>query len=180
MTPKEAMAVLLAAKPGMVLERVSVRLYEQALQDIPGPLLGAAVEELIRMGMRYFPAVSEIRRTAAALAGLLPPSPEEVLALIRAADVEVPVLRRDGSLAYTERYWAWPEGTPVAVRQAAQEVLRRVGDPVSRGARVFGWEQSARAAAECGEDEATRSVLADLSRAALQGGPVARQITGGS
>ena len=86
--------------------------------------------------------------------------------MIRAADIERPVMRRDGSYAYTEREWDWSLA-PHSMLPLLRATLGKVGDPVSYDKRVFGWEQGFKAAYERLAREHTAKALADLSRAAL-------------
>ena len=166
MTSKEAVAVLVAAFRQEQLP-ATVALYVAKLADIPPALLETTIHRLIDT-LTFFPSIAEIRRMAAGLAGLLPPGVEEVLALVRAADVEIPVTRRDGSHAYTERVWHWPDQIPDSTLALIRQVLATVGDPVgSDGARIFAWEQGFKAAYERVAEHETHAALAGLARAPL-------------
>lgn len=142
-------------------------LYAEKLADIPADLLKATVDRLIDQA-KFFPAISEIRRCAAGLAGLLPPSPAEALAIVRAADRVTPIFRRDGSFAYAEREWDWPEDLHPRTLDMIRDTLERVGEPVNaEGNAHFGWEMGFQKTYEADASEVERLALADLSRAAL-------------
>jgi hypothetical protein len=181
MTSKEALAVLVAVYPVLEsqLRPPTERAYLRKMADIPGALLEATITALTDRPTRFPPAPGEIRHMAASLAGLLPMSADEALAIVRAADMERPVFRRDrlspdgsvkraGEYAYTEREWAWPDDLPAGQLGVILATLARVGDPVGRdGAPIFGWEQSFRSTYQREAEISTREALADLSRAAL-------------
>lgn len=139
MNPKKAIAVLRAAFRVNDFEEPTIRLYEESIRDIPPALLSETVQRLVQHS-RFFPSIAEIRDTAAAISGLLPAGAQEALEVIRQADAEESVYRRDGSLAYTERYWRWPEGISPATWLAIKATLARVGDPVRKDERVFAWD----------------------------------------
>lgn len=168
MTVKEAMLVLGAAFPGDRHSNEQTRtLYERKLSDIPPDLLSATVERVINTG-KFFPSISDIRRTAAELAGLLPASPEEALAIIRKADVRKAVLRRDGSYAYTECCWQFPEDMSEITRRAIESALERAGDVVGRdGKDIFAWETGFKALYSVLFSAEEERVLMDLSQAKL-------------
>jgi hypothetical protein len=170
--PKEALAVLTAAFRTENIAPPTERLYQQRLQDIPPPLLQATVHRIIdgprRDKRRGFPDIQELRETAAEIAGILPPSPEEALAIIRKADVEEAVYRRDGSFAYTERFWRWPAELSEDTVQLCENALSVVGDPVNgHEKRIFGWEQQFKATYEPVMERHKQKALTNLSRAAL-------------
>lgn len=170
MSPKEALAVLCAAFQVKDSPSPTLRLYETKMADIPPTLLAETVNRLIEQAEHFgiLPPIATIRRTAARLAEVLPPGAEEALALIRAADVEHPVFRRDGSYAYTEHEWVWPEGTSPELLGMIRTALSTVGDPVGKdGERIFAWEHGFKAAYERSAVEGTQRALADLSRAVL-------------
>lgn len=172
MRPKEALAVLVAAFRTEKLAEPTVRLYEHKLADIPPGVLAATVDRLVDTA-RFLPTVAEIRETAARLAGLLPADPEVALGVVRHADVESPVYRRDGTFVYSEREWRWPSELDAGTQQAIQAALALLGDPWRGEERVFGWEQDFKRVYAQAATELTRAALADLSRAALPA-PAAR------
>ena len=140
-------------------------LYAEHLSDIPAELLGRAVVSLVQT-QRFFPAISEVRERAARLAGLLPLSGPEALAIVRRADVERPVCRRDGSYAYTEHEWEWPEDVDPGVLEMIRASLARVGDPVgSDGKARFGWEMGFSKTYEADAEVVRSRVLADIPAA---------------
>ena len=164
MTSKEAVAVLVAAFRQEQLKGTTVDLYVAKLADIPPAILETTIHRLIDT-LTFFPSIAEIRRMAAGLAGLLPPGVEEVLALVRAADVEIPVTRRDGSHAYTERVWHWPDQIPDSTLALIRQVLAAVGDPVGAdGARIFAWEQGFKAAYERVAEHETQAALSGFAQ----------------
>lgn len=174
MTAKEAVAILVAAFRQEQISAPTVALYVAKLQDIPSPLLEATIRRAIDTAT-FFPSIAEIRQMAAGLAGLLPPGVEEALAVVRAADTEIPVTRRDGSLAYTERVWDWPDDISETLLALIRRVLATVGDPVGAdGTRIFAWEQGFKAAYERVREHETHAALAGLARAPvmLRGGDV--------
>ena len=164
----EAVAKLLAAYRQEVAQE-TVALYVEKLADIPRPVLEAAVDRIIERG-RFFPAISEIRESAARAAGLLPLSGPEALALVRRANVTRPVYRRDGTLAYVEHEWDWgPVGDRLTL-ELVRETLERVGEPQDgEGKAHFGWDAGFRGTYETAAADATVLVLADLSQARLPG-----------
>jgi hypothetical protein len=142
-----------------------VAVYAEKLKDIPAPLLVQAVDRLIETST-FLPSIAEIRRCAAGLAGLLPPGPGEVLALVRRADVRRPVYRRDGSLAYVEREWDWPEDADPDAIELARDTLAKVGEPAGNDDEAFfGWDTAFTKTYEKVAAEFERDVLADLSKA---------------
>lgn len=142
-------------------------IYAEKLQDIEPELLKAAVNRLIE-DVKFFPAISEIRQMAARLAGLLPPSPAEALAMVRKADVSRPVYRRDGSYAYTEHEWDWSHASD-AEREFCEEVISRVGDSVDfdSDGKHFGWDVGFQKVADEIASAFSRDLLSDLSHARL-------------
>lgn len=167
MSPKEAIAVLLAAFPRHELQDPTVRLYGQKLGDIAPSLLEATIHRVVERS-KFFPSIAELRETAAELAGLLPPSAEEALAVVRRADAEEAVWRRDGSYAYTERFWRWPDEVSPAVIGICQAVLERLGDPVGKdGDRLFAWDTEFKRVYASVSGELRLGALADLSHAVL-------------
>lgn len=172
MSANEAAAVvskLIAAFRKDQIPEDTAAVYVEKLSGVNPPLLHAAVERLIET-VTFFPSISEIKQTAARMAGLLPPSSGEAQAIIRAADVSQPVHRRDGSYAYTERYWVWPDNVSPETRSLLQGALMRSGEPCSAdGKPHFGWETAFKAEYERQAADVTARVLAsDLSRARLQ------------
>lgn len=144
-------------------------LYAEKLQDVPSELLEATVNAIIDSA-RFFPSVSELRVTAARLAGLMPPTQAEAIAIIRKADQRRTVLRRDGSVAYTEREWVWPEDLDDATYDLMRTVLCKVGEPNdAEGKDYFGWAKDFQSAYEVEAEAVTHKALADLSRAQLGG-----------
>ena len=173
MTPKEAVAVLRAAFPKhQDLPPETVRLYVKKLSDIAPELLETVVDLVIDRG-QFFPSIAELRETAGRLAGLLPAGSEEALALVRQADIEELKFRRDGTYAYTERFWRWPDGIAAVTFDAIDVALRTMGDPVQGESRVFGWGQDFKKCYQAVAERTTRNALADLSHAALPRGPKA-------
>lgn len=163
---RQAVGVLVTAFRQENVSEATVELYVAKLADIPERLLAATVSKLIDTA-RFFPSIAELRHMAAALAGVLPPTPEEAVAIVRKADVREPVLRRDGSFAYEERFWVFPPDLPEGTRRAIKRVLEKLGDPVVRDQAVFGWENDFRKCYEEVAEAVRQEALADLSRAAL-------------
>lgn len=159
MTPKEALAVLTAAfLPNKELPRPTVELYAAKMGDIHPDLLERVIHRLVERS-KFFPAIAEIRTTAAELAGMLPMATEEAMAIVRAADFERPVFRRDGTYAYTEHEWRWPDDLSWPALGVIRAALSKAGESVTlEGKRVFGWELGFKAAYE---REAVQ-VVADL------------------
>jgi len=147
----------------------TVETYVDRLQDIDPQLLEATVNQIIDRS-KFFPSVSEIRELAGRIAGVLPPLAAEAMALIRAADRRESVFRRDGSFAYEERFWEWPEMTPVT-RQAVEAALAKAGEPCDPDGKArFGWETGFQKIYEAEATEVSVRPLADLSRARLPAG----------
>jgi DNA-directed RNA polymerase subunit F len=161
-------ALLRAAFPRENIPETTVALYVMKLSDIGPELLEAAVNRLIEE-VKFFPAISEVRHMAAKLAGLLPPSSAEALAIVRRADRREPVLRRDGSLAYEERCWEWPEDITEQTLEVCRGVVSRIGDPVDPRSEKdrFGWESSFREVYDSQVTDISIRLLADLSGAEL-------------
>ena len=171
MKPKEALAILKAAYPRGDFPLESERLYDLALRDIPAAVLAAATHRLVRSGGEFFPSIAQIRRTAASLCGLLPPTPAEVLVVLRRADTTIPMRRSDGSVAYEERVWDWPDDADPLAVACAQEALAKAGEPRDgEGAMRFGWETAFQQV--CGEvvERHAAAAMDDLSTAALAPG----------
>lgn len=166
MKPLEAVGSLAAAFQ-KELKPETLAVYVDALADIDPALLAAAVKHCIA-GSRFFPTISELRMAAARIAGLLPPSSAEVVALIRQADVREAKFRRDGSYAYTERYWRWPEGAAPAVVTLCQTVIAKAGEPCDEeGKDIFGWDTAARKVYEADLPGYEAAALSSLSTARL-------------
>lgn len=166
MTPKEAVAVLVAGFRQERLEAPTIALYEKMLADLEPALLTRAVHSVLASS-RFFPSIAELRDAAAELSGQLPARTEEALAIIRQADVERPVYRRDGTLAYVEYEWRWPEDVAPATMAVIRETLARVGESrTSDGRPVFGWEQGFKAS----YDRVRAAYTPDLSTPALPPG----------
>ena len=163
MTPKEAVAVLAAAFRQERLEAPTIALYEKLLADLEPGLLHRAIHQVVK-SCKFFPAIAEIRDAAAELSGQLPARTEEALAIIRQADVERPVYRRDGTFAYNEYEWRWPEDVAPSTMAVIQETLAKVGESrTPDGKPVFGWDLGFKASYE-----RTRAAYEpDLSRPAL-------------
>lgn len=163
----QQVALLKAAFPRESLLPETIGIYVTKLSDIDSQLLATAVNRLIEES-RFFPTIAEIRIMAARLAGLALPSPAETVALIRSADVQRAVYRRDGSFAYTEREWDWSR-IPEQHQAFCQDVVAKVGDPIDTETdeRRFGWDQSCQKVAESHAAHASINLLADLSRAQL-------------
>jgi len=161
-----AVARLVTAYGQENISEERVALYAEKLADIPPELLRATVDRVIESS-RFFPAISELRVTAAGLAGLLPPTSAEALAIVRRADVRIPVYRRDGSLAYEDRQWDW-KGIEDATVDAIRDTLERVGEPCdSQGENHFGWENGFQKTYETVAEPIRQAALADLSQACL-------------
>lgn len=162
MIPLDAV-VMLATAFQKDTDPQTVRLYCDSIADIDPNLLDDSIRQIIATS-RFFPTVAEIRRTAARLAGLLPPSSGEVLALIRRADVRKPVFRRDGTLAYTERFWEWPAEATAESVVLAEAVIQKAGEPCDEdGKEIFGWETAARGVYESEVPALEAKALANLS-----------------
>lgn len=145
----------------------TVAILAAGLGDVPQDLLAESVRQAIATS-RFFPTVAEVRRTAARIAGLLPPSSGEVLALIRRADVREAKYRGDGSFAYVERFWRWPEDATPEMVALCEAVIRKSGEPCDEdGKDVFGWETSARKVYEADLPALEAAVLVDLSGARM-------------
>lgn len=169
MGKSEALAAVgkLALAYRQELSPESAAVYAENLQDIPVDLLGATVQEIIEHG-KFFPAISELRMTAARIAGLVPLAPAEALAIVRRADVSRPVFRRDGTLAYTEREWDWPEDVDDLTMDSIRDTLSRVGEPQdSEGKAYFGWETGFQKSYETTVEPSVTKALRDLSQARL-------------
>jgi len=176
----EQVALLSAAFPRENIPPETLSIYVSKLGDIESDLLAATVNRIIEES-RFFPTISELRRMAAHLAGLMPPEPAEALAMIRSCEIKRQVYRRDGSYAYTEHEWDWSRLSD-SERDFCQEVLFKVGDPqdFEAGERRFGWDNGFQKVSEQMAVEVTAKALANLSPARLLPGmrPIAR-ITGG-
>jgi hypothetical protein len=143
--------------------------YVDNLSDIDADLLQAAARHLIAT-CKFFPSVSELRTTAARLAGLLPPSPAEAMAIIRRADRSERRGRLDdeGRGGYVEKFWRWPEDVPARDLEVIQDTLAKVGEPSDpNGKPFFGWELGFERTYQRAAEEIGAAVLADLSRARL-------------
>ncbi len=169
MKPVEAVGTLAVAYQ-RELTPETVAVYVAALGDIEPALLAESVRQSIASS-KFFPTIAELRRTAARIAGILPPSAGEVLATIQRADVRETVFRRDGSPAYTERYWRWPEGASPELVALCEGVLAKVGEPCDGdGKDLFGWETNARKTYEAELPALEAAKLADLSGARFLAG----------
>lgn len=178
MKPLEAVETLVAAFQKEITPE-TMGIYAASLADIDPALLGEAIRQLIATA-KFFPAIAEIRRTAARIAGILPPSSGEVLALIRRADVRETKFRRDGSAAYVERYWQWPEDAKPEAVALCEAVLRKSGEPCDEdGNDIFGWDTSARKVYESDLPEIEATALANLSSARLLTGHASAILTEG-
>lgn len=176
MTPKEAMAILAAAFRQERLERPTVELYAKKLSDIPPTWLEMAVNSIIDHS-KFFPSIAEIRETAAKLAGVLPPSAEEALAIVRQADVAEPKYDRAGRHCYTERHWVWPQSASKSTIALIYNTLSHVGDPVgSDGKAIFAWDKGFLAGYSKQADAAKAEILENL--AALPSAPTRKAIYG--
>lgn len=149
MTPKEALAVLAATfLPNKDLPHPTVEIYVAKMGEINPPLLTETIHSLIERA-RFFPSIAEIRQTAASLAGVLPIGADEAVAIVNQADVTRPVYRRDGTHAYDEQEWQWPEGLTWRSLGTIRAALARVGESRDdSGRRRFGWEQGFKSAYE--------------------------------
>lgn len=145
----------------------TVEVYVEKLEDVDGALLASAVDHLIETH-RFFPSIAEIRYRAADLAGLLPPIPQHMLAIVRRADrVEMRGTDRGGR-GYVEKYWDWPPDLPAAHRQLAEETLAKVGESSNEdGKPLFGWDTGFMKTYEVAREAVVAHVVSDLSRAAL-------------
>lgn len=146
----------------------TIEAYVQHMQDIDATLLKAAVEKIIG-DSKFFPSIAEIRETAARIAGILPPSPGEALEIVRRADVAIPMHRSDGSVAYVERGWEWPDDLPEAYLDVIRDALAKVGDARDEdGKPRFGFEQSFQKQYEITADPVRTKALGEgLSRLRL-------------
>lgn len=164
----EAVQKLVAAFPTATVPEATLVLYAEKLADIPPELLAATVDRLIESS-RFLPTISELRQCAARLAGLLPPTEAEALAIVRRADVSRPVYRRDGSYAYTEREWDWSHVEP-ETRELIRDVLEKVGEPCDNaGEAHFGWENGFQKTYAIAAQEVAQLAISDLSLASLPG-----------
>ena len=176
MNSLEAVAKLAAAfQKDLTMETVTI--YGDSLADVDPALLAESVRQSIAT-CKFFPTIAELRRAAARIAGILPPQSGEVLAMIQRADVRENVYRRDGSLAYTERYWRWPdEASPVLVA-LCEGVLQKAGEPCDEGGNdTFGWETSARKVYEADMPALEAHALSNLSTARLLTGHESKRLT---
>lgn len=150
----------------------TVALYAEKLADVPADVLKAACDRVIETQI-FFPAVAEIRKVAARLSGLLPAAAPEAIAVIRRADRREDVFRRDGSFAYTERFWDWPQDVDQATIDLCVDVLTRVGDPVDdrTGKEHFAWDTGFRQTYAEKLETVSREVLTNLSQARLPAPP---------
>ena len=165
----EAVQQMIAAYPQATIPDATLAIYAEKLADIPRELLTAAVARSIDSS-RFFPSISELRRSAAGLAGLLPATEAEALAIVRQADISRPVYRRDGTYAYTEREWAWPQDVSEVTMDLVHEVLSQVGEPCdAQGNPHFGWDTGFQKTYARAGEEAALEALADLSCARLRG-----------
>jgi len=163
----EQVSKLVAAfgKDGIGEETIEV--YVNGLTDVEGHLLAKAVHRII-LTRKFFPRLAEVREAVLAESGEGPTYSAETQALIRRADVRTPVYRRDGSFAYEERTWEWPDGINQATRLAIEETLARVGEPCDgNGKPIFGWEAGFKEVYEGVSDDIRVGLLSDLSRARL-------------
>ncbi len=144
----------------------TVGVYAERLADLPRPALVAAVDSLIET-QKFFPAVGEIRREVTRLCGMIPPPAPVALALVQQADVRESVFRRDGSFAYEERYWRWPEDADPKLVAFARDVIAKVGDPVDdkSGKGRFAWDTGFAKAYDAEVEQHVASL--DLSQAKL-------------
>lgn len=173
MTPKEALAVLSATFRVENLTKSTIDIYCGKLADIRPTLLEAAIHRIVEHST-FFPSIAEIRRTAADVAGLLPPSADEAAAIARAADVsEVKGQRPDAAgdrqnYPYVERYWRFPRDLPPRTRDLICGAIEKAGDPVDdSGENLFGWLQMFKASYVRIAEQETSKILADLSVAML-------------
>jgi len=144
--PTKALAVLVAGFRQERLTEETIALYERKLADIHPHLLEQAIHRILERS-KFFPSIAEIRHAAAELAGLLPPATEEAMAIVREADVQRPVFRRDGTYAYTEHEWRWPESLSWQALGVIRGALAKVGESVQPdGQPVFGWDNGFKAA----------------------------------
>jgi len=137
---------IMAAGTGIQLPQDRVEFYVDALTPIaPAVLLEAA--KILARG-RWFPPLGEVEDKCLELVGALPPTAEELAAIVRKADVREAITRRDGSVAYHERFWRWPEMTRAA-KEAIDRTLAVVGEPADQNDRDhFGWHQDFKKIAE--------------------------------
>lgn len=174
LSPKQALAVLVAGYPsGEKISEETVRLYVAKLADIDPALLAATVDAVLS-ATRFFPSLAEIRQTAARLAGVLPMPAEQAAAVVRSANRSIEIRRRDGSHAYTEHVWEWPESLSGRDLDTIRRALSAVGDPLGPDERpVFGWERGFQTTYERIAQDVMAHALEDLSHAALPvAGPV--------
>ena len=162
---RKAVAALVATFHREKIPQATVEIYTKHLSDIQPPLLTATMERIVET-CKFFPSIAEIRETAARLAGLLPVTAAEALAIVRAADVPQDKVDRAGNFCYTERYWHWPPDVDEATYESIKAVLAKVGDPVGRdGKPHFGWEMGFQKTYETVAGETSWEAMADLSRA---------------
>jgi hypothetical protein len=177
--PEATIAVgeLVAAFGQQNINEDRVNSYVDNLCDIEASLLSKSVQEIIHHS-KFFPAIAEIREAAARLGGLTPAFPPAATAIIRKADVRKDIYRRDGSYAYTERYWEWPEMNE-ATKLAIESALAQVGEPCDEsGKEHFGWENGFQKVYQEEAQSISSKLLADLSMARLIEAPKA-EITDG-
>lgn len=167
---------LASAFPQATIPETTVALYAEKLADIPPDLLHATVHRLIESS-RFFPTIGELRTCAGRLAGVLPASEAEALAIVRRADLSRPVYRRDGTLAYVEREWDWPRDVDPLTLDTIRDVLARVGEPKGSDDQAhFGWDTGFQKTYAQEAVNVSQGILSDLSQARLTGGDDAKQL----
>lgn len=172
----EAVKTLKAAYPAATIPNETLTIYAEKLADIPAPLLDATVNRVIESS-RFFPTIAELRQCAGRLAGILPASEAEALAIVRRADILRPVYRRDGTLAYVERFWEWPDDVDPLTLDTIRNVLERVGEPKGADDQAhFGWDTGFQKTYATEAGTVSQSALADLSQARLPGSEHAKQL----
>ena len=146
-----------------------VALYAEELQDVEPALLQESVRRVIREA-KFFPSVGEILQAVLRVSGKALPSTPEAIAIIRRADVREPVYRRDGSLAYTERYWRWPDDLEQPVLDALQDVLAKVGEPADpNDESYFAWDTGFGKVYEQESERVAKLALSGLKHLRLPG-----------
>jgi len=167
MTPREAVAVLMAAFRQDNITQATGDLYTNELRNIHPTLLKETIQRLVR-SVKFFPSISEIQNTAAAIAGILPVSVEEALAIVRKADVSETKYSRDGEYRYTERYWNWPEEIPDSTIDIIRKALTKVGDSFDAEDKpVFGWHMDFKRVYEVVVEKERPALMEKLSHRVL-------------
>jgi len=167
MTPREAVAMLAAAFRREEVSHATEELYVKEISNIPPTLLFAAIHRIIHT-VKFFPSISEIQNTAAEIAGILPPSAEEALAIVRKADISEMRHNHDGSYGYLERYWDWPEEASDDTVEIICKALEKAGKLYDAEDKpVFAWHTDFKRVYEVVVEKERPALMEKLSIAVL-------------